>query len=61
MSGGKGGKRNGKGEEGRGEEGKKIKILATGVGRIVKKFFSKRSLQTGTLCIFEVVHWLLTA
>lgn len=32
MSGGKSGKRNGKGEEGRGEEGKKLKYWLQGWG-----------------------------
>ena len=60
MGGGKGRERNGKEGEERERRGGK-KMLAMGVGRIVQFFFSKRSLQTGTLCIFEVVHWLYTA
>ena len=61
MGGGKGGERNGKEGEERERRGGK-KMLSMGVGRIVQFFFfSKRSLQTGTLCIFEVVHWLYTA
>lgn len=57
----RGGERNGKeGEEGerRGEEGKNV---GYGGGEDCKFFFSKRSLQTGTLCIFAVGHWPYTA
>lgn len=59
MGGGKGGERNGKeGEEKERRGGKKM--LATGMGRIVQFFFFLEKPQTGTLCIFEVVHWLYT-
>ena len=42
---------------GRGEEGKNI---GYGAGEDCKISFSTRSLQTGTLCIFAVGHWLYT-
>lgn len=53
--------RNGKEGRGGGEERRGGKNVGYGVGRIVNFFFSKRSFQTGTLCIFAVGHWPYTA